>query len=181
MTRGAFPSAYEAFDHALKACEIATNDNTNKGLSKIEIAVIAALKVRFNPVPDVPPEEASTPIDANNQLYAEELERLYNEYGNIPCVACLYVEALMNFDPWHLWDINTGVPRAFTVTARSILESTLSRAPRHPGLHHFYIHLMEMSPTPEKALDTCQILRYLVPDAGHLVHMPSHIYVLCGE
>lgn len=100
-------------------------------------------------------------------------------------VATLYADALMNLTPWQLWDLRTGEPAegARTVAARAVLERGLGTdAGRdHPGLVHLYIHLMEMSPTPEAALSIADRLRGLVPDAGHLHHMPSHLEVLCGD
>ncbi|MGH9175854.1 MAG: tetratricopeptide repeat protein, partial [Vicinamibacterales bacterium] len=91
----------------------------------------------------------------------------------------------MNRTPWLLWDQPTGAPAAgaSTVEAREILERALENpASRvHPGVLHMYIHLMEMSPYPEKALRVCDWLRGLVPDGGHLEHMPTHIDILCGQ
>jgi hypothetical protein len=100
-------------------------------------------------------------------------------------VATLYADALMNLTPWQLWDIRTGRPAegARTPEARKVLERALEtpEGARHPGVLHMYIHLMEMSPTPEAALTAADRLRGLVPDAGHLQHMPSHLEVLCGD
>ena len=92
----------------------------------------------------------------------------------------------MNRTPWELWDLPTGAPAAGadTLEAVSVLETafdTLEGAWEHPGLLHMYIHLMEMSPHPETALRQGDALSTLVPDAGHLLHMPTHIDVLCGD
>ena len=99
-------------------------------------------------------------------------------------VAALFAEALMNRTPWQLWDIKTGNPAdgADTAEAIAVLERAMALpgGMQHPGLLHMYIHLMEMSPTPHKALRAADALRNLVPDAGHLVHMATHIDVLCG-
>ena len=103
-------------------------------------------------------------------------------------VATLFAEALMNRTPWQLWDLTSGEPAsgADTVEAIGVLEAALARMEAagdglHPGLLHMYIHLMEMSPHPERALRVGDRLRDLVPDAGHLIHMPTHIDVLCGH
>jgi len=98
----------------------------------------------------------------------------------------IYVESLLNLTPWQMWDLGTGQPAegAATLEAQEALERAMTNDPAamsHPGLLHLYVHLMEMSPTPEKALKAGDVLRTLVPDAGHLVHMPTHIDVLCGH
>lgn len=98
-------------------------------------------------------------------------------------VAVLYAESLMNLKPWALWDIKTGEPAegARTLEIKRVLDKGLQNKSDHPGLLHLYIHLMEMSPTPEKALLHAELLRELVPDSGHLCHMPAHIDILCGN
>jgi tetratricopeptide (TPR) repeat protein len=100
-------------------------------------------------------------------------------------VAALFADALMNLTPWALWDQATGQPAegAATIEAKEVLERALSRdaGRTHPGILHMYIHLMEMSPRPEDALRAGERLRDLVPDAGHLRHMPTHLDVLCGD
>ena len=90
----------------------------------------------------------------------------------------------MNLTPWALWDRYTGRSEgAATLEAKEVLERALARpgGRMHPGLVHLYLHLMEMSPFPERALPVADTLRSLVPDAGHLVHMPTHIDVQCGD
>src|SRR3954454_9697342 len=91
----------------------------------------------------------------------------------------------MNLKPWLLWDIRTGVPAAGarTAEAKAVLDRAVASAAgaSHPGVLHMYVHLMEMSPTPEVALTAADRLRGLVPDAGHLQHMPTHLDVLCGD
>ena len=92
----------------------------------------------------------------------------------------------MNETPWQMWDLKTGqpTPGAGTEEAVEVLESAFRDIPAswdHPGLLHLYVHLMEMSPFPQRALRAGDRLRDLVPDSGHLVHMPTHIDVLCGN
>src|SRR5260370_13017163 len=86
----------------------------------------------------------------------------------------------MDLRPWQLWTWD-GVPSDVTGEAIRVLESVLKRNPLHPGANHYYIHVMEASPTPEKALASAKRLETLVPAAGHLVHMPAHIYARTGR
>ena len=98
----------------------------------------------------------------------------------------VFVESIMNLTPWKMWDLKTGgvAEGAGTLEAMEVLESAFRDFPGawdHPGLLHLYVHLMEMSPFPQRALRAGDRLRDLVPDAGHLIHMPTHIDVLCGH
>ena len=92
----------------------------------------------------------------------------------------------MNETPWQMWDLTTGgaAEGAGTAEAVAVLEGRFADLPAtwdHPGLLHLYVHLMEMSPFPQRALRAGDRLRDLMPDAGHLIHMPTHIDVLCGH
>lgn len=122
---------------------------------------------------------------AGHDRYAAAMRDVYARHTGDPDVAALFAEALMNRTPWALWDLGSGAPAdgADTEEARRVLETAMANEDgmAHPGLLHFYIHLMEMSPTPEAALPAADALRNLVPDAGHLRHMPTHIDVLCGH
>ncbi|KAI1801266.1 TPR domain protein [Daldinia bambusicola] len=146
----------------------------------VEKALVEALEYRY------PQEHAG---DKNwpiwNQGYADAMGRVYEEFPDDLDVATLYVDALMNLTPWQLWDLVTGEPAsgARTLEAKEILERSMAQSggAQHPGLLHLYIHLMEMSTTPEAALDAANTLRDLVPDAGHLNHMPTHIDVIVGD
>jgi tetratricopeptide (TPR) repeat protein len=120
-----------------------------------------------------------------NDAYADAMRAVHDAYPEDLDITSLFVEALMDRTPWRMWDLTTGAPApgADTVEAREVLESAFRRDPAawdHPGLLHLYVHLMEMSPFPEKALRQADRLRTLVPDAGHLVHMASHIDILVG-
>ncbi|KAI2466208.1 TPR domain protein [Annulohypoxylon bovei var. microspora] len=145
-----------------------------------ERALVEALKYRY------PQDHAA---DRNwsiwNVSYADAMGGVYREFPDDLDIATLYVDALMNLTPWQLWDLDTGNPaaEARTLEAKAILERSMARdgGSRHPGLLHLYIHLMEMSATPEAALPAANALRTLVPDAGHLNHMPTHIDVLVGD
>jgi tetratricopeptide (TPR) repeat protein len=145
----------------------------------VEAALIEALAVRFQS-PD-----PTGPLDAWNAAYADAMGDVHRRHPEDPDVAALYADALMNLTAWQLWDLSTGRPAegARTLEARAVLETAMARpgGMRHPGLLHLYVHLIEMSPEPEDALAAADALRDLVPDGGHLVHMPTHIDVLCGD
>ncbi|MFF5537164.1 hypothetical protein ACFY71_32660 [Streptomyces cinerochromogenes] len=151
------------------------------GATPVEQALIGALQARY-PRASVP-DAGDFPVW--NTAYADSMRAVHRLAGDDPDVAALYADALMNLTPWQLWDIRTGRPAqgARTTEARAVLEQAIATEAggRHPGLLHLYIHLMEMSPTPEAALPVGDRLRDLVPDAGHLRHMPSHLEVLCGD
>jgi len=147
-------------------------------VSPVERALIGALAQRY-------PQEQLTPSKgyALNHTYAAAMEHVHERHPDDPNVTAMYADALMNLTPWQLWDIRTGEPAqgARTLDAKAALDKALSKHPRHPGMLHLYIHLMEMSGVPEEALEAADNLRELVPDAGHLNHMPSHIDILCGD
>ena len=115
-----------------------------------------------------------------NQNYANAMRQVYQRFPDDPDVAALYAEALITLQPWMHWD-KDGVMGKQTPEIVTVLESALKRWPDHPGLCHFYIHTMEMSPTPEKATAAANRLRNAMPEAGHMVHMPSHIDVHLGN
>lgn len=158
MTRDDFPSAQAAYSHAQVANELILDPHIRSRMSNIEIALVEALRCRFNPVEN----DGAQQIEQNTLAYIDALENVYHKFETIPCVASLYAEALLNTNPWKLWDLNTGVPTSFAGRAQAVLEKALRTAPNHPGLNHFYIHLMEMSPSPEKALASCSVLRFNV-------------------
>jgi tetratricopeptide (TPR) repeat protein len=120
-----------------------------------------------------------------NQDYADAMAKAYEAFPDDLDVATLYSDALMNLKPWNLWDIRTGEPnpKAPTLKVKAVLDQALKQdgCLKHPGILHLYIHLMEMSNVPETALSAADHLRSLVPDSGHLCHMPSHIYVILGD
>ncbi|KAK4118631.1 TPR-like protein [Parathielavia appendiculata] len=144
----------------------------------VERALIHALQHRH-------PEERVTAAQGYtlNHAYAAAMEQVYLKHSDDPNVTAIYVDALMNLNPWQLWDVRTGEPvkGARTLDARAALERGLAKHPDHPGMLHLYIHLMEMSSHPEVALKAADSLRGLVPDAGHLNHMPTHIDILVGD
>ncbi|KAF2177434.1 TPR domain-containing protein [Zopfia rhizophila CBS 207.26] len=147
--------------------------------SPVERALVDALAYRYQR------EEPDGDCGSWNREYADAMTKAYTHYPNDLDVTVLYADALMNLTPWQLWDIRTGAPApgARTLEIKKALEAALTQdgALSHPGLLHLYIHLMEMSASPESALPIADHLRGLVPDAGHLQHMPSHLDVLCGD
>ncbi|GHH94209.1 hypothetical protein [Streptomyces capillispiralis] len=145
----------------------------------VERALIEALRARY------PRARAARDCSVWNEPYADRMLAVYEDAPGDPDVAALCADALMNLTPWQLWDLGTGRPAdgARTLEAKAVLDGALATGAgaRHPGILHLYIHLMEMSPTPEAALVVADRLRGAVPDAGHLHHMPSHLEVLCGD
>ncbi|MFG2291182.1 hypothetical protein ACGFOU_34535 [Streptomyces sp. NPDC048595] len=149
------------------------------GATPTERALVEALRERY------PAAHAVPDCSVWNEPYARAMRSAYELAPDDLDVAALYADALMNLTPWRLWDLRTGGPAvgARTLEAKAVLDRALltGAGARHPGVLHMYIHLMEMSPTPEQALAVADRLRGLVPDAGHLHHMPSHLDVLCGD
>ncbi|SMO39930.1 hypothetical protein [Ruegeria faecimaris] len=146
----------------------------------VEQALIRALPARY------PQREAIDDMHNWDHDFADAMRAAFASQPAHLDLRSIYVESLMNLTPWQMWDLQSGQPAkgAATVEAQQALEAAMANDPAamtHPGLLHLYVHLMEMSPTPEKALKAGDILRTLVPDAGHLVHMPTHIDVLCGH
>jgi tetratricopeptide (TPR) repeat protein len=166
-------SLRRAYDASVRAEELAA------AASPVERAVIRALTQRYRS------PEPTDDFDRWNLGYARAMGEAYAAYGEDLDVAALYADSLMNLTPWALWDLSTGEPAegARTLEAKTVLEPALGRPAgmTHPGLLHLYVHLMEMSPHPEAALDAANALRGRVPDAGHLLHMPTHIDVLLGD
>ena len=121
-----------------------------------------------------------------NDTYAEAMRLVYQSFSDDLDICCLFAEAIMNRTPWALWDLKTGEPAegANTLEAIAVLEHAFNGvdgAWQHPGLLHMYVHLMEMWLHPERALRHGDALSTLVPGTGHLLHMPTHIDVLCGD
>jgi tetratricopeptide (TPR) repeat protein len=137
-----------------------------------ERALIEALSRRYSAVPVA--ERA--PLDS---AYARALQRLVALYPDDPEARTLYAEALMTLSPWQYWN-RDGSPRADTPELLAQLEAVLDTHPDHPGANHFFIHAVE-AVDPERAVPMAERLAGLMPGAGHLVHMPGHIYVRVGR
>ena len=117
---------------------------------------------------------------ALDKAYADAMRLLWHEFPDDPDAGVLFAEALMDLHPWDLWT-SEGQPRPGTEEIVATLDSILARHPDHPGACHYYIHTVEASPTPERALSCAERLPALMPGAGHLVHMPAHIYMRVGK
>ena len=116
--------------------------------------------------------------------YANAMRPVYQKYGESNTdVAAIFAESLMMLAPWTLWTTPPDIKPAIVETEEllAVLEKGLLKDPTHPGLCHFYIHTMELSAAPEKALPASDMLRHQYPDQGHLVHMPSHIDMWVGQ
>jgi tetratricopeptide (TPR) repeat protein len=181
-----YNKAWEAFDPVDRAASLA-RARMELGLaakgraSAVEHALIEALQERF---PTDDPNDADALL-AGHAAYADAMAGLAEVYPDDIDVQALAADALVNLTAWALWDIRTGepAPGSRVVEAKRILDDALATPAgrEHPGVLHLYLHTMEMSATPEEALPAADLLRNLVPDAGHLQHMPSHIDVLCGD
>jgi tetratricopeptide (TPR) repeat protein len=164
MDSTAVPDAYKA---VLKAM------NLRAKTSEKEQAYIAALARRYAP------EYAKdrSPLDL---AYANAMREVVRQHPDDLDAATLFAEALMDLIPWDYYT-EDGQPKRETIELIATLESVLERHPNHPGANHYYIHAVEASSTPERAELAADRLGNLVPDAGHLVHMPSHIYLRIGR
>lgn len=143
----------------------------NRGSLK-ERALIAALAARY----DRSIERAK--LDA---AYADAMAGLSAKYLDDADIAVLAAEALMNLSPWDYWEAAGARPKGRTAEAVALLERILAKYPNHPGAIHYYIHLVEASTNPKRAEVHAERLAALMPGAGHLVHMPSHIYYRVGR
>ncbi len=141
--------------------------------SPTERALIQALTARYA---DPPPADRR-PLD---EAYARAMRDVWLAHRKDPDIGTLYAEAMMNLRPWDLWTLD-GRPQPGTEEIVAVLEEVLRMVPDHPGACHLYIHAVEASPRPERALAAADRLRDRVPGAGHLVHMPSHIYARTGR
>ncbi len=146
-----------------------------------ERALITALEARYTD-PSKPPIpmtfEERAPYD---RAYAEAMAGVYERFPDDADIAALYAESLMDCRPWDLWDPATRAPRPEAPKVIAALERSLSLNAKHPGANHFYIHALEASTTPEKAVPSADRLRTLIPASGHMVHMPAHIDVRVGR
>jgi tetratricopeptide (TPR) repeat protein len=115
-----------------------------------------------------------------DKAYADAMRSLWRQYPDDPDAGVLFAEALMDLRPWDLWTAD-GRPKPGTEEIVSTLESIIARHPDHPGACHYYIHAVEASSAPERALPCAERLPGLMPGAGHLVHMPAHVYIRLGK
>lgn len=157
-----------AYDAAIKAKSLSANCTPR------EKALIEALTSRYAATP---PANRS-PLDI---AYAAAMKKVNAQFPKDPDIGALYAESIMDLHPWDLYDKKTKAPKSWTPELIRVLEHLMKANPTHPGAHHFYVHALEASATPERALPSAKLLDTLVPGAGHLVHMPSHIYINTGD
>jgi tetratricopeptide (TPR) repeat protein len=115
-----------------------------------------------------------------DEAYADAMREAHGAFPSDPDIAALYAESLMNLQPWDYWTAD-GQPKGKINEIVGALESALALHPDHPGANHFYIHAVEASSDPDRAVPAAERLGTLVPGSGHLVHMPSHIYARVGR
>src|SRR5258706_953075 len=143
------------------------------GANERDQAYIAALSKRYTDQMDVDPKKPN--ID-----YKDAMKALVQRYPDDLDAATLYADSMMVLRPWQLWS-NDGKPAEGTDEIVATLESVLKRDPKHIGANHLYIHTIEASPQPDRGLASAKRLESLAPSAGHLVHMPAHIYDRVGN
>ncbi|MEO6953038.1 MAG: hypothetical protein ABI321_14655 [Polyangia bacterium] len=137
--------------------------------SPVERALVEALAVRYE----------GTDIAASDRAYADRMRAVRKQYPNDSDVQALAAESLLDLHPFAQWTPD-GKPAADTPELVELLETARARDPAHPGLMHYYIHAMESSPAPARALEAARTIGTLMPSQGHLVHMPSHIFLRVG-
>ena len=141
--------------------------------SEADRAYIAALSKRYSSDPKADPKKLAAD-------YKIAMAELVKNYPDDLDAATLYAESMMNLRPWQLWSLD-GKPAEGTMDILAVLDGVLRRNPNHTGANHYYIHAIEASPMPERGTAAAMRLGGLAPSAGHLVHMPSHIYLRTGD
>jgi tetratricopeptide (TPR) repeat protein len=139
----------------------------------VERAYITSLSQRYCDCPN--PNREQQAVEFKNAM-----RDLSQSYPDDLDAATLYAQSIMNLSPWALWTAD-GTPWEGTPEILSVLESVLKRDPRHVGAVHYYIHALEGSPHPERALPYVKVLPALAPSIGHIVHMPAHVYIRTGD
>jgi tetratricopeptide (TPR) repeat protein len=156
-----------AYENSQKALSLAAS------ASEAEQAYIRALAKRYSLDPKADIARAA-------QDYAGAMREVMRQYPDDPDAATLFADSMMNLRPWRLWNAD-GTPAPGTEEILATLENVIRRFPKHTGANHLYIHAVEASHRPERALPSADRLAGLAPGAGHLVHMPSHIYFRTGD
>jgi tetratricopeptide (TPR) repeat protein len=142
------------------------------GANQLEKALVDALSLRFT-------KNENGVIEVDNESYMKEMANVAEKYPDNPDVLTLYAASIMNTMPWNYWNKNL-LPHNNTLKAKEALEAAILINPKHPGAHHYYIHLTEL-PYPKLAAKSGDALAPLMPGAGHMVHMPSHAYIRVGR
>lgn len=164
MELSVVPQAYGAVEKALALRGQATEK---------ERVLIQAVAKRYS-------KEAQKDRSPLDVAYAEAMRGVAKQFPDDPVIGALLAEALMDLHPWNFWS-KEGEAKPWTPEIVATLEAVLDKAPDHPLANHLYIHVMEASPYPGKAIPSAERLPSLVPGSGHLVHMPAHIYIRVGR
>lgn len=143
-------------------------------VSPREQALIEALATRYS-------DDPATERAALDKAYADAMRNVASQYPNDQDIATLFAESLMNLSPWDYWEAGGARPKGNTAELVATLEKVLKANPNHPGAIHYYIHTVEASTTPKRAEPYAERLGKQMPGAGHVVHMPSHIYYRVGR
>jgi tetratricopeptide (TPR) repeat protein len=165
------PAGEDRFKQAHEAIQKAADLSANASPS--EQAYIQAMAKRF-------PADPKADLKKAAEEYHEAMRELSKKYPDDLDAATLFAESGMNLHPWGLWHVD-GSPAAGTEEIVVTLESVIRRDPDHLGAIHYYIHATEASPNPERALAYANKLAAMAPNAGHIVHMPSHVYIRTGD
>ncbi len=160
-------------EYGILAFEAIKKANELKSQSEVkEQDLISALSERYS-------NDTTIERSVLDKNYVDAMKILYEKYSNDLDIKTLYAASIMNTMPWDYY-IDPDHPKAETVKAIKALEEVLAIDKNHPGANHYYIHIVEPSTTPERGLPSADRLGELVPGSGHLVHMPSHIYIRTG-
>jgi tetratricopeptide (TPR) repeat protein len=165
------PASDDRFVMAHQAIQKAVDLSTNA--SPAEQAYIQAMALRF-------PADTKTDRRQAAEAYHHAMREVAKKFPDDLDAATLFAESGMDLHPWGLWH-HDGTPEAGTEEIAATLESVIKRDPNHMGAVHYYIHTMEASPSPERALAGANKLAAMAPGAGHLVHMPAHVYIRTGD
>ncbi len=165
------PASDERFQHAHEAIQKASD--LSESASPSEKAYIQAMAKRF-------PADPKTDRHQAAQEYRDAMREVVKNFPDDLDAATLFAESGMNLHPWGLWHVD-GTPEEGTEEVVATLESVLKRDPDHMGAVHYYIHAVEASRSPQRALAAANKLAAMAPSAGHLVHMPAHVYIRTGD
>jgi tetratricopeptide (TPR) repeat protein len=165
------PASDDRFKHAHE--EIQKAMDLSAGASPSERAYMQAMALRFPADPKADRRKAA-------EEYHDAMREVMKKYPDDLDAATLFAESGMTLHPWGLWHVD-GSPEAGTEEIVATLESVIRRDPNHLGAIHYYIHAVEASPNPERALAGANKLASLAPNAGHIVHMPAHVYIRTGD
>jgi tetratricopeptide (TPR) repeat protein len=165
------PASEDRFKQAHDAIQKASDLSANASPS--ERAYIAAMALRF-------PADPKSDLRKAAEQYRDAMREVVKTYPDDLDAATLFAESGMNLHPWGLWR-KDGTPEEGTEEIVALLESVVKRDPNHMGAVHYYIHAVEASKSPERALAGANRLAAMAPAAGHLVHMPGHVYIRTGD